>query len=58
MRISDLLTVEIPIQETEDKTPEVEEETPETIEEPVEEEQERTCNGYGGRRGNRRICHF
>ena len=35
-----LSTVEIPIQETEDKTPEVEEETPETIEEPVEEEQE------------------
>ena len=33
-------TVEIPIQETKDKTPEVEEETPETIEEPVEEEQE------------------
>ena len=32
--------VEIPIQETKDKTPEVEEETPETIEEPVEEEQE------------------
>ena len=35
-----LSTVEIPIQETEDKTPEIEEETPETIEEPVEEEQE------------------
>ena len=33
-------TVEIPIQETKDKTSEVEEETPETIEEPVEEEQE------------------
>ena len=33
-------TVENPIQETKDKTPEVEEETPETIEEPVEEEQE------------------
>ena len=32
--------VEIPIQETKDKTPEVEEETPETIEEPVEKEQE------------------
>ena len=32
--------VEIPIQETKDKTPEVEEETPENIEEPVEEEQE------------------
>ena len=35
-----LSTVEIPIQETEDKTSEIEEETPETIEEPVEEEQE------------------
>ena len=33
-------TIEIPIEETEDKTPEVEEETPEIIEEPVEEEQE------------------
>ena len=33
-------TVEIPIEETEDKALEVEEETPETIEEPVEEEQE------------------
>ena len=33
-------TIEIPIEETEDKTPEVEKETPDTIEEPVEEEQE------------------
>ena len=33
-------TIEIPIENTEDKALEVEEETPETIEEPVEEEQE------------------
>lgn len=35
-----LSTIEIPIEETEDKALEVEEETPENIEEPVEEEQE------------------
>ena len=33
-------TIEIPIEETEDKALEIEEETPENIEEPVEEEQE------------------